>query len=107
MVNMEINISRSTRITIVTFLCTLIFLVVSLFMKFEDSCIYIDGQNTPDQGCVKGAELKVYYLLLILSIYIMYVSIESILWLLKDDKVVIVKIGIENKKPVFNIQVKK
>jgi len=107
MINMEINISRSTRFAIVTFLNTLVFLVVLLFMKFEDSCRYFEGQNSPDQGCVKGSELKVYYLLVILSIYVMYVSIESILWLLKDDKVIIVKMGIENKKPMFNIQVKK
>jgi hypothetical protein len=102
MIDMEINIQRSTRIFIFTFVYVMVIVGVLLFMEYKDVCVYFAGMNSPTQGCITGELIKSNLLMILISSYILYIVIEFITWMIEHDLVLYVGIGFKNKKLVFN-----
>lgn len=102
MIDMEINIQRSTRIFIFTFAYTMVIVGVLLFMDYNDVCVSLGYQNSPTQGCITGELIKNNLLLILVSSYILYIVIEFITWMVEHDLVLYIGIGFKNKKLLFN-----
>lgn len=105
MIDMEINITRITRFFIFTFVFSMLFFGVLLFMQYNDVCVSLGYQNSPTQGCISGTLIKSNLLIILFCSYILYIALEFITWMVEHNLVLYIRFGFKSKKLVFNCNI--
>jgi len=100
---MEINISRETRLLVLTLLFIAFMYYNFEIKKYELSCAWEPGMNS--EICTTPEYKEVFYGIFLIVLYLIYLTTEALFYVLSMNFIITLSIGVKDKNIINEVKV--